>query len=35
MEKQVVALYAVNNDYMEDVAVEDIGTFEKDLYEYM
>ena len=35
MEKQVVALYAVNNGYMDDVAVEDSGAFEKDLYEFM
>ncbi len=35
MEKQVVALYAVNNGYMDDVAVEQIGSFEKDLYEFM
>lgn len=35
MEKQVIALYAVNNGYMDDVEVEQIGSFEKDLYEYM
>ncbi len=35
MEKQVVALYAVNNGYMDDVEVEQIGAFEKDLYEFM
>lgn len=35
MEKQVVALYAVNNGYMDDVAVERVGEFESALYEYM
>ncbi|HMR55190.1 MAG TPA: F0F1 ATP synthase subunit alpha [Candidatus Doudnabacteria bacterium] len=35
MEKQVVALYAVNNGYMDDVEVENVGKFEKDLYEYL
>ncbi len=35
MEKQVVALYAVNNGYMDDVEVERVGEFEKALYEYM
>jgi F-type H+-transporting ATPase subunit alpha len=35
MEKQVVALYAVNNGYMDDIEVDQIGKFEKDLYEYL
>ncbi len=35
MEKQVVSLYAVNNGFMDDVAVEQVGDFEKALYEYM
>lgn len=35
MEKQVVALYAVNNGYMDDVEVERVGEFEKGLYEFM
>ncbi len=35
MEKQVVALYAVNNGYMDDVEVERVGEFERSLYEFM
>lgn len=35
MEKQVVALYAVNNGYMDDVEVERVGEFETGLYEFM
>lgn len=35
MEKQAVALYAVNNGYMNDVAVEKVGQFERDLYDFM
>lgn len=35
MEKQVVSLYAVNNGYMDDIEVDQVGKFEKDLYEYM
>lgn len=35
MEKQAVILYAVNNEYMNDVPVEKVGQFEKDLYDYM
>ena len=35
MEKQVIALYAINNGYMDDVPVEKVGAFEKALYEYM
>jgi F-type H+/Na+-transporting ATPase subunit alpha len=35
MEKQVVILYAVNNGYLDDIAVENVGKFEKDLYEFM
>ncbi len=35
MEKQVVSLYAVNNGFMDDIEVEQVGKFEKDLYEFM
>lgn len=35
MEKQVVSLYAVNNGYMDDVEIEQVGKFEKELYEFM
>lgn len=35
MEKQVIALYAVNNGYMDDVEVERVGEFETGLYEFM
>ncbi len=35
MEKQVVSLYAVNNGYMDEVAVEDISKFEAGLHEFM
>lgn len=35
MEKQVVSLYAVNNGYMDTIAVEQIGKFESALHEYM
>lgn len=35
MEKQVIALYAVNNGYMEDVPVDQVAKFEEDLMTYM
>lgn len=35
MEKQVISLYAVNNGYMDDVAVERVGEFETKLIEFM
>jgi F-type H+-transporting ATPase subunit alpha len=35
MEKQVVSLYAVNNGYMDDVAVEKVRDFEQKLIEYL
>lgn len=35
MEKQVVALYAVNNGYLDDITVEKVGEFEAALYEFM
>ncbi|QQS22481.1 F0F1 ATP synthase subunit alpha [bacterium] len=35
MEKQVIALYAVNNGFMDDVPVEKISEFESKLTEYM
>ncbi len=35
MEKQVTILYAVNNGYLNDVAVEKVGEFEAKFYEFM
>ncbi len=35
MEKQVISLYAVNNGYMDDVEVNQVAKFEKDLMTYM
>lgn len=35
MEKQVAILYAVNNGMLNDIAVEDLGKFEKDFYDYL
>ncbi len=35
MEKQAVILYAVNNEYLNDVPVEKVGEFEKDFYDFM
>ncbi|MDL2248251.1 F0F1 ATP synthase subunit alpha [Tyzzerella sp. OttesenSCG-928-J15] len=35
VEKQVVILYAVTNKFLRDVAVERVGDFERDLYEYL
>ncbi len=35
MEKQAVILYAVNNGYLNDIAVEKVGEFERDFYNYM
>ena len=35
MEKQVVILYAVNNGYLDDVAVEKVSDFEQKFYEFM
>lgn len=35
MEKQAVILYAVNNEYLNDVPVEKVGQFEKDFYDFM
>lgn len=35
MEKQAVILYAVNNEFLNDVPVEKVGQFEKDFYEFM
>jgi F-type H+-transporting ATPase subunit alpha len=35
MEKQAVILYAVNNEYLNDVPMEKVGQFEKDFYDFM
>lgn len=35
MEKQAAILYAVNNNMLNDIAVEDLGKFEKDFYDFM
>lgn len=35
VEKQVVILYAVTNGLVDDVAVEKIGEFEKELYKFL
>ena len=35
MEKQAAILYAVNNNMLNDIAVEDLGNFEKDFYDFM
>jgi F-type H+-transporting ATPase subunit alpha len=35
VEKQVVIIYAVVNNYLKNIPVEDIGEFEKDLYVYL
>ncbi len=35
MEKQAIILYAVNNNYLNDIPVEKVGEFEKAFYEYM
>ncbi len=34
-EKQVALLYAITNEYLDDVEVEDIAKFEADFYEYL
>lgn len=35
VEKQICILYAVTNNYLADVKVEDVQDYEKELYEYM
>ena len=35
VEKQICILYAVTNNYLADVKVEDVQEYEKGLYEYM
>jgi F-type H+-transporting ATPase subunit alpha len=35
LEKQVVILYAVNNGYLDDVAVENVKDFQEKLYNFM
>ena len=32
---QIVIIYAVTNNLLSDVAIEDIGRFEQELYEFM
>ncbi|MGL4992000.1 MAG: F0F1 ATP synthase subunit alpha [Sarcina sp.] len=33
--EQVIAMYSVNNDYLKDVAVDDVVRFEREFLEYM
>ncbi len=35
MEKQVAVLYAVNNGYLNDIPVEQVGEFEQKFYEFL
>jgi F-type H+-transporting ATPase subunit alpha len=35
MERQVIILYAVVNGYLDDVAVDELISFESDLYNFM
>ncbi len=35
MEKQAIILYAVNNNHLNDIAIDRIGEFEQGFYEYM
>ncbi len=35
VELQIVIIYAVTNDYLKDVAVEDVKTYEQGLFEYV
>ena len=35
VEKQVAIIYAVTNNYLDDIAVEDIGAFEQELYDHL
>lgn len=35
VELQVAIIYAATNDYLKDVAVEDVKEYEKELYEYL
>ena len=35
VEKQVVIIYAVVNNYLKNIRVEDIAEFEKDLFVYI
>ena len=35
LERQVAILYAVNNGYLDDISVEDVGAFEKAFYEFL
>ncbi len=35
VEKQVVSIYFGTNDYFEDIAVEDVKRFEKEIHEYI
>ena len=35
VEHQVIIIYAVVNNYLKKIAVEDISEFEKDLFDYI
>ncbi len=35
LERQVAILYAVNNGYLDDITVENVGEFEKAFYEFL
>jgi F-type H+-transporting ATPase subunit alpha len=35
LEKQVVILYATNNGYLDDVAVDKVSEWERNFYEFM
>ncbi len=35
VEHQVIIIYAVVNNFLKNIAVEDIAEFEKDLFEYI
>ena len=35
VEKQVAIIYAVTNNYLDDIAVEDISAFEQELYDHL
>jgi F-type H+-transporting ATPase subunit alpha len=35
VEKQVILIYAANNEYLEEIAVDDINKYEEGLYKFM
>jgi F-type H+-transporting ATPase subunit alpha len=35
VEKQVILIYAANNEYLEKIAVDDINKYEEGLYKFM